>query len=118
MIDVDSDEQDDNDNDIKSENLDFDSDFSESEIDYLEGIDCFTDVNVFPETGNNISSKLDVTINEFIDTPVEKEILECKKVIINRFQTYETWYESQLSVIEDVALNCFPEGEIFSKTPE
>lgn len=63
VIDVDSDEQDDNDNDIKPENLDLDSDFSESEIDYLEGIDYCTDVNVFPETGNNISSKLDVTIN-------------------------------------------------------
>lgn len=112
MIDVDSDEQDDNDNDIKPENLDLDSDFSESEINYLEGIDCFTDVNVLPETGNNISSKLalDVTINEYIDTSAEKEILECKKVILNRFQTYETWYESQFSAIEDIALNCFPES--------
>jgi hypothetical protein len=65
-----------------------------------------------PETGNSISLKLalDVTINEFIDTPVEKEILECKKVILNRFQTYETWYESQFSAIEDIALNCFPES--------
>ena len=121
VIDVDSDEQDDNDNDIKPDNLDLDSDFSESEIDYLEDIDCFTDVNVLPETGNSISSKLalDVTINEFIDTPVEKEILECKNVILNRFQTYETWYESQFSAIEDIALNCFSESatKFFSKTP-
>ena len=57
VIDVDSDEQDDNDNDIKPENLDLNSDFSESEIDYLEDIDCFTDVNILPETGNSISSK-------------------------------------------------------------
>ena len=97
---------------LKPENLDLDSDFSESEIDYLEGIDCFTDVNVLPETGSNISSKLalDVTINEYIDTSAEKEILECKKVILNRFQTYETYYESQFSAIEDIALNCFPES--------
>ena len=97
------------------ENVDDDSDFSDSEIEKLEFLDTIID----QDTGQQVFSKetllsrsaFDNVILEFLDTPVEDEILKFKSNVFSDFKLFSDWFDEHSSIIEDIGLNCFPEGE-------
>jgi hypothetical protein len=103
-------------NSYRFENVDDDSDFSDSEIEKLE----FLDTVIDQDTGQQVFSKeplpsrsaFDNVILEILDTPVEDEILKFKSnVFFSDFKLFSDWFDEHSSIIEDIGLNCFPEGE-------
>ena len=98
--------------DNECDNLDSDSDFSDNEIDLLQSVDSCSEPPVDMSVDETPSKyALDTVIKEFNDTPTEKDILHFKTLILRNFQHFDTWYEAQFSVIDDIGLNCLPEGE-------
>lgn len=66
-------------------------------------------------TREEISSKAQTAIeyvfSEFVGTPVKNDMYLFKQRIIEHFQIYSEWYQSQSSIIEDIGLICLLEGE-------
>ncbi|CAG2187271.1 unnamed protein product [Mytilus edulis] len=93
--------------------LEVDSDFSESEIDNLEFIENIlgTDQELLPDkSGSRLA--LDTVLKAFTDTPVEANILVFSDAISKNYQHFHDWFQAQCSIMEDIGLNCFPEGEV------
>lgn len=63
-------------------------------------------------TREEISSKaIEYVFSEFVGTPVKNDMYLFKQRIIEHFQIYSEWYQSQSSIIEDIGLICLLEGE-------
>lgn len=95
-----------------------DSDFSDSEIEMLEYLHEIIDEDskqVFTNEPLPARVALDNVIEEFKDSPVDNEIKRFKDSILNNFKPFNDWYEQQSSVIDDIGLNCFPEGTKFTQ---
>lgn len=91
-----------------------DSDFSDSEIEHLDFLDSFIADNILTEGQACSPSKLalDKIITEIIDTPLENDFLLFQKLILCNYEHFDEWFELQNSLIEDIGLNCFPEGSL------
>ncbi|CAC5396937.1 PIF1 [Mytilus coruscus] len=104
---------DDSDSTVIFDRLEVDSDFSESEIDNLEFIENIlgTDQELLPDkSGSRLA--LDTVLKTFTDTPVEANILVFSDAISKHYQHFYDWFQAQRSIMEDIGLNCFPEGEV------
>ncbi|CAG2226885.1 PIF1 [Mytilus edulis] len=104
---------DDSDSTVIFDRLEVDSDFSESEIDNLEFIENIlgTDQELLPDkSGSRLA--LDTVLKTFTDTPVEANILVFSDAISKNYQHFHDWFQAQCSIMEDIGLNCFPEGEV------
>jgi hypothetical protein len=55
---------------------------------------------------------LDSVLQTFKDTPVQDKIVAFKDAILKNYKLYDDWFECQSSIMDDIGLNCFPEGEI------
>jgi hypothetical protein len=55
---------------------------------------------------------LDSVLQTFKDTPVEDKIVAFKDAILKNYKLYDDWFHCQSSIMDDIGLNCFPEGEI------
>ena len=95
-----------------TKNFDSGSEFSESEIDKLDNINVFIEQNILSneESLSPAKTALDSVFEEFVGTPIEKTISSFKLDILKNFHILNDWYQSQASVIEDIGLNCLPEG--------
>lgn len=87
------------------------SDFSESEVEKLEVLDAFFEEHTRKEFSSKAKTALEYVFSEFVGTPVENDMYLFKQRIIENFQIYSEWYQSQSSIIEDIGLICLPEGE-------
>lgn len=98
--------------DNECDNLNSDSDFSDNEIYLLPFVDSFSGPPVVMSVDETPSKyALDTVVKEFMDTTTENDILHFKTLIFRNFQHFDTWYEAQFSVIDDIGLNCLREGE-------
>ena len=88
-----------------------DSDFSESEIEKLEFLDSVFDngQDIFPNEPLPSKQTLENVLQDFTDTPVEKQCVDFKTAIMNNYKPFDEWFQKQSSVMEDIGLNCFPE---------
>ena len=114
---IDDDNEDDVDDDENkeahiTEHFDSGSEFSESEIDKLDNIDVSIEQNILSneESLSPAKAALDSVFEEFVGSPIEKTISSFKLDILKNFNIFNDWYQSQASVIEDIGLNCLPEG--------
>lgn len=87
--------------------------FSENEVEKLDILDAFFEEHTI--TREEISSKaktaIEYVFSEFVGTPVKNDMYLFKQRIIEHFQIYSEWYQSQSSIIEDIGLICLLEGE-------
>ena len=107
------DDNDHHDNDNLDETLILDdSDFFYSEIDKLDFIENHFDLEPIADVFLHSRNVLDSVLQTFKDTPVEDKIVAFKDAILKNYKLYDDWFQCQSSIMDDIGLNCFPEGEI------
>jgi len=89
-----------------------DSDFSDSEIDKIDFIEKHFDLEPNADVFLHSRNVLDSVLQTFKDTPVEDKIVAFKDAILKNYKLYDDWFQCQSSIMDDIGLNCFPEGEI------
>ena len=107
------DDNDHHDNDNLDETLILDdSDFFYSEIDKIDFIENHFDLEPIADVFLHSRNVLDSVLQTFKDTPVEDKIVAFKDAILKNYKLYNDWFQCQSSIMDDIGLNCFPEGEI------
>lgn len=107
------DDNDHHDNDNLDETLILDdSDFFYSEIDKIDFIEKHFDLEPIADVFLHSRNVLDSVLQTFKDTPVEDKIVAFKDAILKNYKLYDDWFQCQSSIMDDIGLNCFPEGEI------
>ncbi|VDI26920.1 Hypothetical predicted protein [Mytilus galloprovincialis] len=95
------------------DNFNSDSDFSDSEIEKLEVLDSFIETNVLTKDQSSSQAKaaIDSVFNEYVGSHLENDMKSFKMTILEKFSIFDEWYQSQISIIEDIGLISLPEGE-------
>ena len=88
---------------------DFDSDFSDYEIEIVQYLDSIEETDNV-ETASALSSKqiLDLAIQDFIDTPVEEKVLQFKNLLLSKIKVFNDWFQSQSAAIQNIGDKSFP----------